>query len=316
MRRTVGIVLCGVGGFLIVLALLLRFYAYPALAKAPLDQYTTTVSLGPGATVFEIGTLSEVETDLTSTRITRGDVEAAEDDVAVYDTFLNTTNSAGTTINAFVERAAFDRHDGMAVKGFGENIDGDPVVHEGLIFKFPFDTQQQDYPFWDYTVRKAFTAKFSGEEELEGVAVYKFVQTVPATPISQLDVPGSLVGAEEATVSVDRVYENVRTLWVEPNTGAIIKGQEKQFSRFQYEGEDKVTVTDVTIAYRDEDVQQFADEYGSLGRQLDLVRNVVPLWGGLLGVVLLVVGFVLAWPRRGEQEDEQYEPEPVPAGRS
>jgi hypothetical protein len=315
MRRTVGLILCGLGAFLIVTALLLRLYAYPSLAKAPLDQYTTTVSFGPGATVFDISSLSEVQTDLTSTRITRGDVEASDDDVAVYDTFVNTTNSAGTTLSAMTERAAFGRTDGLAVRGFGENIDGDPVVHEGLIFKFPFDTQRQDYPFWDYTVRKAFPAKFSGEEELEGVAVYRFVQTIPATVIASLDVPGSLVDADEATVSVDRVYENTRTLWVEPNTGVILKGQEEQYARFQYEGEDKVTATEVTIAYNDDTVRMLADEYGPKGRQLDLVRNAAPLWAGLLGVVVLGVGLVLVWSHRRERADESEYAEPEPAAR-
>jgi hypothetical protein len=311
VRRTVGLVLCGVGAFLLVLALLLRFYAYPNLAKAPLDQYTTSVSDGPGATVFDIAGLAEVQTDLTSTRVTRGDVEASDDDVAVYDTFVNSTNAEGTTINAYTERAGFGRTDGMAVNGFGENIDGDPVQHEGLIFKFPFDTQQQDYPFWDTTVRQAFPAVFSGEEQLAGVDVYRFVQNVPATTVSQLDVPGDLVGATEATVTVDRVYENERTLWVEPNTGAIIKGQEDQYSRFQYQGQDAITVTDVVIAYDDATVQANADEYGPAGQQLNLVRNVVPLWGAILGLILLVVGFVLVL--RPEREPAAVEREYQPA---
>ncbi len=48
MRRGLGFLFVGLGVFLIALAPLLRFYAYPALAKAPLDQDSQTVSVAPG----------------------------------------------------------------------------------------------------------------------------------------------------------------------------------------------------------------------------------------------------------------------------
>ncbi len=47
MRRVVTYGLLGVGCFLLALAPLLRFYVYPSLAKAPLDQDSQTVSVAP-----------------------------------------------------------------------------------------------------------------------------------------------------------------------------------------------------------------------------------------------------------------------------
>ena len=42
---------------------------------------------------------------------------------------------------------------------------------------------------------------------------------------------------EEGDVTLDRVYSNTRTLWIEPETGVIIRGQEDQLSVAEYEGE-------------------------------------------------------------------------------
>ena len=42
MRRLLGPILVGIGAFLVVTGLLARFYAYPALAVAPMDQNSVT----------------------------------------------------------------------------------------------------------------------------------------------------------------------------------------------------------------------------------------------------------------------------------
>ena len=72
-----------------------------------------------------------------------------------------------------------------------------------------------------------------------------------------LEVPGSLVGEPgKDSVVVQRTYQNTRTLWIEPVTGAIIKGQEHQLATFAYNGEDKVTATKVPIHYDDDTVRR------------------------------------------------------------
>ena len=52
MRRGVTFVLLGLGVFGIATGLLLRFYAYPALAKIPHDPKTTAVAQGSGVTAL------------------------------------------------------------------------------------------------------------------------------------------------------------------------------------------------------------------------------------------------------------------------
>ena len=54
-----------------------------------------------------------------------------------------------------------------------ENEDGDieqvEVTREGQVYKFPFDTEKKDYEQWDSELGEATTAKYDGEEELEGI---------------------------------------------------------------------------------------------------------------------------------------------------
>lgn len=307
MRRIVGLILVVVGALFLVLAPLLRWYAYPRLAVAPQDQATTTVSSGTDLTVFSIPNLlagedPEVVTDVTSTRGTVSIVEdrpqgTSNDDVAVWETVVDTTNAEGDTLSATRSIVAFDRRTGAGVDGYGQSVDGDPVDHEGQILKFPFGTEQRDYEFWDISLREATPAVFDGEDEIDGMTVYRFVQTIEPTVVSQLDVPGSLAGSDQPAVEADRTYANTRTLWVEPETGVIIRGQEEQDTVLVFEGQEIATITSGTIAYTDEQVQANVDEYRPLSNQLNLVGTVLPLVLGVLGVIALIVGIVLLRPR-------------------
>jgi hypothetical protein len=119
--------------------------------------------------------------------------------------------------------------------------------HEGLVLKFPFGTEKKTYQFWDSTLRKAFPIQFKRVTDIKGLKVYVFEQEIPKQEVPQakpLEVPGSLVDQPgRDSVVVQRTYKNTRTLWVEPVTGAIIKGQEQQLATIAYDGEDKLTAT-------------------------------------------------------------------------
>lgn len=300
MRRAVGFSLVAAGVLLLVLAPLLRWFVWPRVAVTPLDQFAIAVSTGTDLTVFDAGTLSERTTDLTSTRRVIADVDASTSDVAVWDTFVNTADDSGTTINAYTERAAFDRHSSAPVAGYDENFNDEAVEHQGFVFKFPFGTEKREYDFWDNTLFEAFPATYTGTDEIDGLSVYTFEQEVPPTVVMQMEVPGSLVGRpEEQTVTADRVYANTRTLWVEPQTGVIIKGQEEPRTVLRYLGQEEVTLTDGTLAYDDATVADRVDEYSGLATQLRIVRTTGPIALVVLGVALLLVGaFLLLRDRR------------------
>jgi hypothetical protein len=290
-HRGVGLALIGMAAFLLVLAPMLRWYAYPRLAVVPADVDGTLVSVGD-ATVFDIDDRAERRTDLTSIRTVRSDVSTGAGEVAVWDTFVKTMDAEGTTVSAQTERAAFDPHTGVALPGFGENVDGDPVEHVGQVFKFPFGTREEDLRVLRPDLAQARSALYEGEDEIHGVMVYRFVQSIEPVAHATVEVPGSIVGSGPATVEADRVYANVRTLWVEPETGVIIKGEERQKSSLRFRDGATVTLTEAAIGYDDRTVSENATEYGDLADRLRLVRDTAPLAAITLGLSVLACGLV------------------------
>lgn len=311
--RKFSVVLVAVGAFLVVLAPMVRFYAYPKLAVAPVNQNSVTTLVGTDATIFDISSLEEIQTDLTTKVRTIGDAEAAEKaegNTVVWVSSTSTTSSDGVMRSRSVERVAFDAHTAKAVNCCGEFIsetEGErtEVAHEGLLVKFPFHTEKKTYEFWDGELRRAVPIQYQGTEKLDGLTVYKFEHTIEPTKVGEQELPLSLLGLEgDETVTADSMYSNTRTLWVEPVTGVIIKRAEQQNNTFNYDGEPRITTTKVTTGYDDATVQQNIEDYSSLSTQLKLLRSVVPVVSLVLGLILLVGGLLLmARSRRESYQD-------------
>ena len=311
MRKVSAVILLGFGAFLLVGAILLKWYAYPRLAVAPLDQDIVQVSSGPDAEIFDQGELRNRTTDLTATRRVIGDVAASEEEgnnVVVSNTSVTTVDADGVVVDAITARVPFDRTSGAGVNCCDADLNDQPIEFHGQVLKFPFNTQQRDYDFWDNDLKQATPAVFSGEESINGVTVYTFVQTIEPTMIGAVNAPPNLVGASgTAFVPTDRYYSNIRTLWVEPETGFIINGQEQQYSTLRYQGEDRLVLTDVTIGYTDATVEDNTDTYGPKATQLKIMRVWGPIVGSIVGVLMILVGLLLSWrmrPAPAENEDE------------
>lgn len=318
MRRGVGMVLVGLGVFLLVLGVLLRFYAYPALAKAPLDQDSETVSVAPDSTYLDIGALEVVEGEtLTATRRVQGDVAAGNDDRAVWDVFVRVENEANDLVTATTDRVAFDRKTSEAINCCGESLNGDAAKHEGIEYKFPFNAEKTTYQYFDTTLGEAFDMVYQESEEVGGVTVYRYEQRIEPVQIAELEVPGSLIGRSEDSVPVGRFYSNTRRVWVEPDTGVIVKGQEEQFSTLRDDtGEDVLTVTDATLTFNRATVAEQAKTAKDNARTLGLLRTLGPAVLGLVGLILLVLGLALTLrrpPEQGLPADHGRQPDQVPA---
>jgi hypothetical protein len=93
---------------------------------------------------------------------------------------------------------------------------------------------------------------------------------------------------------VPRFYDNLRTVWVEPVTGVIVKGQEKQHQVFRdAAGADAVTLVDVTLTFNEKTQKQQGDLAKDGRSKKALLGTWAPLALGLLGVIMLVVGVVM-----------------------
>lgn len=52
------------------------------------------------------------------------------------------------------------------------------LPHDGLSYRFPFDTEKKSYPMFDAIAQKAFDANYDGEDDVNGLSTYRFTQNV------------------------------------------------------------------------------------------------------------------------------------------
>lgn len=317
MRRVLGLVLLGLGAFLLIAAVMVRFYAYPNLAVAPIDQNSVTELESEGATIFDTGTLEEVTTDLDVSSRTVGDVEGTEDagdDIRVWVSMTTFRTSDGTIVSQSTERSPFDATSGEAVNccgAFDEVAQGDrvEVKREGLIFKFPFNTQKQTYQWWDGTLNDTVEATYQGEDEIEGLTVYVFKTEVPRTQVGTRDLPASLLGEDgDGEIAAETMYQDTKTMYVEPETGAVLNRTEDVLNSYAVDGEDRITATEATISYTADQVVRNADDQRSNANSLGLLRGPLPIGLGVAGLLGLLAGlFLVRQPASARKSDEDFE---------
>jgi hypothetical protein len=324
MRRIVGFVLLGLGAFLLTMSLLLKVYAYPSLAVAPLDQETTTTSIGVDMAYLSVAARAQLTDTLTSTIHVVGDVKAAEDkgdNIAIWNQATSTTTSDGTVISTETIRVPFDRTTGQAVDCCGaytqENQDPPvPTKFDGLNFKFPFNTQKHSYDWWDGDLGRSVPIEYDGVEKLDGLLTYRFTQTIEPEQVGTTPIPSKLLGEPAGQMlTAQEWYSNQRTYNVEPETGAIVKAVENPNSVFMYNGEQRLIKTQGTTGFTDGQVKDNIKEYKDKGSQLHLVRVVLPLAGLILGLLFVLVGAaVIAVARRRDNDslDEEVEDVELP----
>lgn len=308
MGRRVAHVLVFVGFFLVFFALLVRFYAYPRLQKAPLNQYAQPVATGT-ATYFNRAQLREVTAQLQNIRTVKGDPRAGSSRTAVWDSFQVTKDLGdGGVIDAIQERIAMDR-----VSAESRACCGDRPRHEGLTLKFPFNTKKTSYPFWDSRAQQAFPVTFAGEDEIRGVKVYRFEQHFSGVPLDTVQVSGAQAGQpKQVTVPATLVYGNDRTVWVEPRSGIIVKGAENQTQILQTaDGRPVLTGFRGQLVWDDATVRKNAADARTAASKLRLIQTFLPIAGLILGLVLVVLG--VAWLARQPGRPAS---EPAPETRS
>lgn len=310
MRRKIAPVLTGLGVFLIVGAVLVRAYAYPALAKVPTNYEGVTELEAIGAQVFNTNpeVLRAETTDLSIEARTIADSGADRpDDVAVWVSSTTVTRADGTIFQQQRERAPFHAVTGEAVDcaecgswvevAAGERVD---IARQGQVFKFPFATEQRDYLLWDGTIREAVPARFEGVEDVDGLEVYRFVQTIAPQLVETREVPGSVFGSDEPSVEAEMWYAMTRTLYIEPQTGAPVDRVEERVQELRYDGASVPAFTG-TVQYTDEQVTKSVADAKDKAPMLGGMLLTFPLVMLLLGAALFVVGLVLGrstTPRR------------------
>lgn len=322
MRKSA--VLVGFGAFFLTLALLLKFVAYDRLAVVPIDTNTRQTLTDPHASYFDVPSLTFKKGKLTTVETVVADKDASEDygHNTVVLNVNQVTNPAERfarptrdhdgkflATDAFAARTPINRHTGLPVDCCNSRHNGEAIQRSGYTIKFPFDTQKKTYPYWDTTLLAPMNLAFKGEEKIRGLKVYRFEGTVPETVYKKEATPGFVFGMAKDSPgqNADRSYTNVRTVWVEPVTGAYIKLQEHQRQFLTIPNHPKVTVVDTVQLMDDATVKSNVDEYQTKSRLLGAVHGWVPWALGLLGLGLLLIGLLVALMSRHRREGQHAE---------
>jgi hypothetical protein len=283
MRRIAGTVLLGLFGFLLAAGLVAQFYAPGALTKTPLDIDSLTKLTGEGSY------LGEPVTPVKVWKRTQAVADTSTSDVIVMRDFscvmkdpegnapdepVCLDDSDPRLISASEELFATDRVSGMAVND-PEYIGTTGEEREGLVNKFPFDTQQETYPLWDGVLGAPVDAVFADVEDIDGLETYRFTVSISEAPI-------------EVAEGVPGFYNDDRSIWVDPVTGTFIDQQQHQVRSL----EDGGTALDLTLGFTPDTVQTNVDSARSNGRLLGILA-LVPWIAYLLALGALVGGILL-----------------------
>ncbi|MFI9231979.1 DUF3068 domain-containing protein [Streptomyces rimosus] len=316
MRRKASLVLLAFAVFFAALSPLLRWYAFPRLAKVPPNQYQATVLEAKPATLLDYGTMRARQVPKVSiVQTLKGNVEESERiektagrDVVVWDALSHVAGPDGKMVSQIPERYIFDAHTQEPVHATGEMVDGDPVRRTGIEYKWPFLTEQRDYDYFDAQTRTSAPIHYKGVRTFCGLDVYYFEQTIPWTKVpfpKKLPVQG-ITSEAVAKSGTTRWYSTKRMFWVEPVTGAPVNGEEIHREELRggalVPGGGKVTAFSGHVKMRPDYVTATVDLVTSQRRLVLLLTSYLP-WGFLaLGAALLTLGLVLeARGRRPEQ---------------
>ncbi|NUQ99978.1 MAG: DUF3068 domain-containing protein [Streptomyces sp.] len=330
MRRKASLVLLAFAVFFAALSPLLRWYAFPRLAKIPADQYQDMVLEAKDATLLDYGTMkARTVPEVTIVQTLKGNVEAAKKiektagrDVVVWDGLSYVQGPDGKMVSRIPERYIFDAHSQAPVHATGEMVDGDPVKRTGIEFKWPFLTQKRDYEYFDAQTRTTNPIHYKGTQDFRGLEVYYFEQTIPWTKVKfprTMPVQG-ITPESVAVTGTTRWYTTVRKFWVEPVTGAPVYGEEIHKEELRggtlLGGRDKVTAFAGHVKMREDYIRHTVALVKSNRTLVLLMTSYLP-WGFLtLGVLLLALSLWLEARSRRPGDPEPAEsttPEPVTA---
>lgn len=338
MRRVFGAIFIALGAMLLVAAAALPTIVAPAAAKLPYDMQPCPATNPPDGcqkpSVAEAKGATFLQIDSKGVRIESGDLRSTTevipqakltadeqakgnltDDAIVWDVYSTVQRiDDGTVISASSTELAMDRVSGAAVAWKGQWISESAdakdtsIAYKGQVYKFPFNTEKKDYAYWDGDTLAAPMAKFTAVEAIEGVETYHFIQTIPETQVKVDDSSlATLIGVFAKDATTGKVtYSNTREVWVDPVTGAFVKVREQPRKTFTPDVGAPVDLLKADFSYTAATTKNSAQSAKDNGFLLGLVKLYAPVGAGLLGLVLLLGGFLMIRVRKSEGEGDDY----------
>ena len=344
-RRVAGAVLFGFGLLCVVLAAALAWVIVPTERKVPYDlQPPDVVVEAPDATFVQAkvlpGNTPQVQVEHGLLRATTGikpDYKAAAGltgklagRTLIWNVYQATDwADSNAPISRSESRIALDRVSGAAVPWSGQcyndvKVDkpdttgctAGNIDFSGQLYLFPFGTQKKTYQYYDGSLREALPMTYQGQEKYNGLPTYRFQQVVPRQNLpTDAETMSGLLGflapwAKTATMS----YQDTRTMWVEPMTGAIVGYQEQQHRELVPDTGSSVTILDATFTYDQATLRAVHDQAAQGRSQLLLLGRYLPIGLLVVGLVCAVLGYLVtrrAAAAGAHRADDVTEPEPT-----
>jgi hypothetical protein len=308
MRRGTGLVATALGAFLIVLALMTRFYVAGQAIKFPLDEHMITTMSARNVSYFNAGLLAkETGVSMTETSTTEGDVASGSSSTAVWNNFsyvYDQTN--GLTYTYSLQRLAFNRRSAELVNCCGANIDAKRVHLAGLGYVWPLGAKKTTYQFFDTTLMKAHPISYAGTATVDGLSAYKYVETVAPTRIGTQQLPGSLVGMlDQATVTLGEYYSGTTSEYVDPITGAPVSVTTgRHLYLVDSSGKQVLNLLDATFVTTPGSVAAAVQTAKSYDVKISVLTVIAPATAALAGLIMVIIGVIIARTRRESDYEE------------
>jgi hypothetical protein len=306
MRKATGFVLILVGVLAVVAAILVPTVVVHHYKKTPLDIDVTQVSSGT-AQILDPKTFQVAkDVPVRSTRYVKTDRQASDGTYTTVDEKLCTVVVQGPTppclpetdpryLATTTDRVTTDRRnaESASIARYKESINGqtEGVKHVGLTYKWPIGTEKQTYRYFFADLNKAFPATYQGTEKVAGLTTYKFVSRTGVQPYTVPTAQGPVPGT----------YEDVTTVWVEPDTGAIVDGTERQILKMTNPAAPtgpKILAIDLFLKFDKSAVNDAAGDAKDMRNLLKWGELWAPLLLGAVALVSFVAGFFLLRRRR------------------
>ncbi len=334
MVRLASLGIIGLSAALLIAAVLLTTYTAGKIEKIPLDIDQTLVSSGTGtaldptslsagpgakfvvdknvpvvsqqAMTVETPANAEVVTFQVGTTVRRSDKQK---DSGLLLAMVDTVTLNRSTAEAVSDE---DRPGGSVQKPRTIEDNKPPtniaLPHEGLSYRFPFNTEKKSYPYFDPIAQKAFDANYDGEDDVNGLTTYRFTQNVGYDADGKLVEPlkyASLYDKSEDAdvtaraelwgipdvdpyepITMTRFYAAQRTFWVDPVSGTIVKAEERAN---HYYARDPLKPEMALADYKVTSTEQTVESQVAAARA---ERDRVALWSRILPISLASTGVV------------------------
>jgi Porin PorA len=298
MRRVVGLTVTGLGAFLLVFGLLMRYWVPGQVIKYPLNEYSVTTLSGNDITYFSPSLLREFpHVAATAVKTIEGDVPSGSSSVAVWGEFTAIEDTTDhTAIQYASQRSAFDRRTGLLVNCCAASVGSNSkVIQAGQGFRFPFGTRHRTYEVFDSTLLAQVAVQFAGTGTIDGLPVDKFVEHVDNRGFGQQTLPGSLLGEpQQATVTLPESLTATNTYWVDPLTGATVDVTLNQTVELQgTTPAERLVLLGGTLSETAPSVRAAVADAQQQHPKIALIQVTIPLIGILVGIIALAIGIAL-----------------------